>query len=70
MVSGLRKFVVAVLLVLSTVAVVATTDAKRFGGAIQRSTPNTVQRLHQILSIGNDPNEDIRTNRLLNLEGF
>jgi len=57
-------------------ALVAVAEARRFGGgggaAIQRvpASKNAVQRLHEILSIGNDPREDIRTNRLLNMEGF
>jgi len=58
-------------------ALVAVAEARRFGGgggggAIQRvpASKNGVQRLHEILSIGNDPREDIRTNRLLNMEGF
>jgi len=53
--------------------VVVTVEAGRFG-ASQRSPStrpaNTVQRLHEVLSISNDPNEDIRTNVLLNMEGI
>ena len=35
-----------------------------------RSGINHFRRLHDILAIGDDPNEDIRTNILLNMEGI
>lgn len=60
--------IVATLAVLAVVAV----EARRFG-AVQRSPrppANTVQRLHEVLAISDDPNEDIRTNVLLNMEGI
>jgi hypothetical protein len=41
------------------------------GSAVQVTSPNSVQRLHETLGIGRgDPNQDIRTNRLLNMEGI
>jgi hypothetical protein len=62
----------------ATILIVATllVDAARLGGrnglggVVRVTSPNTVQRLHETLGIGRDPNEDIRTNRLLNMEGF
>lgn len=56
-------------LLFTALVVVATVEAVRWN-AIQRSPPpNRVRRLHEILSIGSDPNEDIRTNVLLNMAG-
>lgn len=34
------------------------------------SRHNDYRRLHELLSIGDNPNEDIRTNILLNMEGI
>lgn len=34
------------------------------------ATVTSLRRLTEQLSIGDDPNEDIRTNRLLNMEGI
>jgi hypothetical protein len=43
----------------------AVREHHRFGGV------SNIQRLHEKLSIDtSDPREDIRTNRLLNMEGF
>jgi hypothetical protein len=63
----------------ATILIVATllVDAVRLGGrnglggrVVRVTSPNTVQRLHETLGIGRDPNQDIRTNRLLNMEGI
>jgi hypothetical protein len=45
-------------------------EAKRFGAVQSLPSSNSVQRLHEILCIGSNPNEDIRTNVLLNMEGI
>lgn len=63
---------------IALVAMMTLVDAGRFGfGAVPASssslsyaTGNSVRRLHDTLGIGNDPNQDIRTNRLLNMEGI
>lgn len=42
---------------------------KNFGTVVD-TRARSYRRLHEILSIGDDPNEDIRTNILLNMEGL
>jgi hypothetical protein len=42
-------------------------DARKF--ALQPRY-NSIAQLHKVLNIGKDPTEDIRTNRVLNMEGF
>lgn len=55
-------------LFLALLLTVATTQ----GSAIvsRHADRNRIQYLHNILHIGNNPNEDIRTNILLNMEGL
>ena len=38
--------------------------------SVSHSETNSLRRLKERLNIGDDPNEDIRTNRLLNMEGI
>lgn len=41
---------------------------RKFGFGLSRNAD--IRRLQEELSIGDDPNEDIRTNILLNMEGI
>ena len=59
-------------------AMLAMSNANRSGGVggdsgkvVVRSSNNYIQHLHEQLAIDtSDPREDIRTNRVLNMEGF
>jgi hypothetical protein len=39
-------------------------------GTVVDTRGRSYRRLHEILSIGDDPSQDIRTNILLNMEGL
>lgn len=60
----MTRFVLALFLAL---AVATTTQGSTL---VSRNSQNRIQYLHATLNIGNNPNEDIRTNVLLNMEGL
>jgi hypothetical protein len=61
------------LFVVALTALLSSADAAKRGyyrhAQVERHASN-YHRLHDLLSIGNDPNQDIRTNVLLNMEGI
>jgi len=72
--TSLHSFLLSLMIVAAALALVPSTHAaSRFassGGSHQAKNRNNYRRLHELLSIGDDPNEDIRTNILLNMEGI
>ena len=52
------------------IAALLTVDTHASAVVSHNSHLNRIQHLHAVLHIGNNPNEDIRTNVLLNMEGL
>jgi hypothetical protein len=61
------RFTSFILLAIFIMALTSSSDARKF--ALQPRY-NSIAHLHKVLNIGKDPTEDIRTNRVLNMEGF
>ena len=74
MMSFPKAFATALLLLCVAATMLPQVEAGRlfFGrsSAIAQPPRNTYHRLHDVLGIGNDPNEDIRANVILNMEGL
>lgn len=66
--ASLTFLVILLTLTRKDTAVEAARRSTHFAAAVRN--PANYHRLHQKLSIGDDPREDIRTNILLNMEGI
>jgi len=62
--------ILALVAVLLKVVEARRRDANARFGTVVDTRARSYRRLHEILSIGDDPSEDIRTNILLNMEGL
>jgi hypothetical protein len=67
---GTTPTILALYLFLLSLLLLPAAEASAVVSTSHNSHLYRIQHLHAVLNIGNDPNEDIRTNVALNMEGI